>query len=293
MRKTSIMIALALALVTVLSIIPATAALLEEPISDYDDYGYYAYFDFENYGAASSHLEYFRGEDYPGGTVTKNADGKKSDPFGFLMNGQGNSNGSGKVTTVDGNTYYTYTQNATDSNYDALAVFAFQSNIKGKNYIIGDAAELSFKFRMSETQTMEEGKTTPVIHIRRGSKSSNSAHILADGKGNLYARINGSNKLVYTNSGDGKFMDIVFTWYDVSNTYTLSVNGKTVVEGIPLDVDYRNGDYVAKTFDDDFFLASKTLIGTSLGNDRALELFRGTNGCKFVFDIDDIKLKRA
>lgn len=293
MKKTSIMIALALALVTVLSVIPATAALLEEPISDYDDYGYYAYFDFENYGAASSHNKYFRGEYYEGGTVTKNADGKESDPFGFLMNGQGNSNGSGKVTTVDGNTYYTYTQNATDSNYDALAVFAFQSSINGKNYIIGDAAELSFKFRMSETQTMAEGKTTPVIHIRRGSKSSNSAHILADGKGNLYARINGSNKLVYTNSGDGKFMDIVFTWYDVSNTYTLSVNGKKVVEGIPLDVDYRNGDYVAKTFDDDFFLASKTLIGTSLGNDRALELFRGTNGCKFVFDIDDIKLKRA
>ena len=44
---------------TLVSVMPAQAySTMGEPFSNYDKYGYYAYYDFENYNDAANHFEY-------------------------------------------------------------------------------------------------------------------------------------------------------------------------------------------------------------------------------------------
>ena len=290
MKKLSVLMVAAMLLVSIISVLPVSASeSWSEAEANYDDYGYYAYFDFENFGNASHHLRYMRGAYYTDSVTALNADGKACDPFDYLSNTSGNASGTGSLKTEEnGNKYLSYKQNSTNTNYDAIAVFTIQSSANDANNIIGDAAELSFRFRMQESQDMAESETMPLVHVRRGDKASNTAYVKVDIYGNIYAYIDHAYKLVYTNPGDGKFMDISFKWYDASNTYSLYINGKPVVEAIPMDVDYRTETYVEKAFDDEFFVASKAIVGDI----RAIELCRGVTTATFAFDIDDIMLKR-
>ena len=285
MRRSSKLLALVITIVMTASVLALAAnAILGETAQNYDDYGYYAYFDFENYGNATDHHSYMKS------ATVKNKDGKLCDPFDFLT-GLGDIVGDGKVVEEDGNTYYSFVQHDTNS-YATMAVFAMQTN-DSNNAIIGDAAEISFRFRMQADQSEDEGEKLPLLNLRRGSSAGRTNYLLTDIYGNIYAVVNGKTVKVYENSGDGKFMDISFRWYDVTNTYSLYVNGEAVVEAIPLSIDYRGGKYVSQTFNDDFSVESRKVVGTGVENYRAIELLRReTTSGNFSFDIDDIKLSR-
>lgn len=288
MKKITRLMASLLMLVTLMAVFAVvTHGATGESIVGYNGYGYYAYFDFENYGSYGDHQAYMRANGI------KNEDGKLCDPFGFVSN-LGAVAGEGTIVEEDdGNNYYSFVQ-STVTTYDHIAVFTMQSN-DSNNVIIGDAAEISFRFRMHsvDTQTAGEGSLLPVLNLRRGSAGGRANHLYTDIYGNLYAQINGASTKVYTNPGDGEFMEISFRWYDVTNTYSLYVNGEPVVEAMPLQNDYRSSTYVSQTYDDDFGVESRALIGSGAEHYRAIELFRRETTSKdFGFDIDDIKLSR-
>lgn len=289
MKKITTFITGILIIIMLVSVIPVSAEnTFDEPLDTYDDYGYYAGFDFENYGTASNHLSYMRN------SKSVNADGKRCNPFGFLMgDGIGNLWGSGTlVKESNGNHYYSFVQNQNASgDYGVMGVFAFQTNANSKNCIITEAAEISFRIRMHATQPMDNnGKKMPLIHLRRGAKGANNnyEHVSMDNAGNIYAYVNGATKQVYTNTDSTKFIDVSLIWYDATNTYSLYVNDKIVVEAVQLKNNYRDSSNVTVEFDDDFMVSS----GKLNGDIRALELCRGNN-YKFGFDIDDIELKRV
>ncbi len=289
MKKSAFLLVLVLMLAMLMQGMPIQAyGSMGEPIADYDKYGYYTYYDFENYGTASNHRAYM-------GTATvTNADGLLCDPYGFRLT-NGNLDGTGEVITEDnGNTYYRYTTKGTKSE-NSIAVFGMEAK-DGKSYIIGDAAEISFRFRMgaSDSATVTANDRVYLVFTRRNAYKD---HLMADIYGNLYARINGSEKLIYTNGdgktigGDGEFMNIAFRWYDVTNTYSVFLNGTPLVQGIPLHQNYRNPSYTTQTFNDDFEVESRAVKGT---DNRSIELIRvdDKDGSKFTFDVDDIKLSR-
>ena len=261
-----------------------------EPVDSYDKYGYYVYYDFENYGSSGNHSIYMRN------SGAKNKDGMLCNPFGFLMGSIVNTAGTGTaVKEENGNTYYSF-KSGGSVDYGSIAVLALQ-NTKDKSLIIRDAAELSFKLRLHEEQTMAEGAKLPLICARRGtSTATRVVYVFADGKGNIYANLSGSTStLVYTNPGDGKFMDIAFRWYDASNTYSLFVNGEAVAESVPLSADLRNSTHVNRTYTDDFGVELTGAVGaeTNTNNYRAIELLRReTVSEAFGYDVDDIKLTR-
>ena len=290
MKKSTLLLVLVLMLAMLMQGMPIQAyGSMGEPIADYDKYGYYTYYDFENYGTASDHRAYM-------GTATvTNADGLLCDPYGFRLT-NGKLDGTGEVITEDnGNTYYRYTTKGTKSE-NTIAVFGMEAK-DGKSYIIGDAAEISFRFRMgaSDSATVTAKDRVYLVFTRRGSAYKD--HLMADIYGNLYARINGSEKLIYTNGdgktigGNGEFMDIAFRWYDVTNTYSVFLNGTPLVQGIPLHQNYRSTSYTTHTFNDDFEVESRAVNGT---DNRSIELIRvdDKDGSKFTFDVDDIKLSR-
>lgn len=286
MRKSLKLLALVITVVMLVSALVVSAnAILGETAQNYDDYGYYAYFDFENYGSATDHHSYMKSAN------ARNKDGKLCDPFDFLT-GLGDIVGDGKtVEEENGNTYYSFVQHDTTS-YATMAVFAMQTN-DNNNAIIGDAAELSFRFRMQDEQTEGENEKLPLVNLRRGSAAGRTNYLFTDIYGNLYAVIKGKTTMVYENSGDGEFMDIAFRWYDVTNTYSLYVNGEAIVEAMPLSVDYRGANYVKQTYNDDFMVESRSVIGSGVNDYRAIELLRRENETgNFSFDIDDIKLSR-
>ena len=289
MKKTTALLAITLILAMLVSAVIPMAAdnSFGEPIEDYDDYGYYAYFDFENYGNSTHHLAYMRGE-----TIT-NADGLACDPFGFLLNEHGNVRGTRELKTEEnGNKYYSFVQSqAADGDYCAMAVFSLQSSLTSKNYNITEAVEVSFRFRMHETQPEKATGKMRLINIRRGEKASLTDHILADTDGNIYALIGGNKVKVYENTDKSQFLDISFRWYDATNTYSLYINGDPVVEAMTMGKNYRDVEYVTMTFDDDFNVEERNLVATQQGHIRAIELCRGDDK-NYGFDIDDIKLSR-
>ncbi len=296
MKKTKTLLAIILVLVTFLGSISVSAYdSVGEIIDNYDEYGRYVYFDFENYGSSSNHLVYMRNDE------STNKDGSICDPFGFV-NSSGSAPGTGKIVeekTDDGkhlNYYYSYTQKGT-SNYDTMGSFSLQT-ADGKNVAVGDAVELSFRLRLSSEQTMAASGRMGLITLRRGSKTR--CAVLADIYGNIYARGADSgttSRCVYTNGdgktvgGDGTFMDITFKWYDVTNTYSLYINGTPVVEAWPsFTDDFRDSSFVTNTFNDDFGVESRALAGTELRTIELLRVFETTD--TYSFDIDDIKIQR-
>jgi hypothetical protein len=290
MKRLSLILAIVMALVTILSVVPATAAnSFGATLDKYDDYGYYLYYDFENYGSAANHTVYM--ED----AKATNKDGKLSNPFGFNR-ADGNVYGTAALKTEEnGNKYYSFTQtHAAAGDYNVIGVFSMQSSYSAKNCLITDTAVLSFRFRMQETQPSDAaGQMMDLIHIRRGSSGANNnlPHVRTDTDGNIYACVNGSFKEVYHNPDKSKFIDISFVIYDASNTYSLYVNGALVVEAMALRNNYRDSTNVDVTFNDDFVTDSLTVKATANGHIRAIELCRA--GSKhFAFDIDDIKLSR-
>lgn len=304
MKKTAKLLAMLITFVMLVSAFAVgTSADLGEYIADYDDYGYYAYFDFQNFSTASSdtanHHTYMRDAN------AKNANGLLCDPFDFMSNGNGNDKGVGEtVTEENGNVYYHFTASGANDN-NSIAVFEMEKD--GESYIVGDAAEVSFRFRIDPTSadTATANDKLQLVITRRGSAKGNIQHLTADIYGNLYANVNGKNPCIYTNGdgktpgGDGEFMNIAFRWYDVTNTYSVFLNGEPLVEGIPLRYDYRGSSYVSQSYNDDFGVESKTVIGgstaTSSGDDRTIELIRSDfkDGKKFSFDVDDVKLLRV
>ena len=147
-----------LLLTMLVSAFPVSAEnTFDEPLDTYDDYGYYASFDFENYGSSTNHLNYMQK------STATNADGKLCDPFGFLMQ-TGNTIGTGTlVKESNGNHYYSFVQNQTATgDYGVIGIFAFQTNTSSKNCIITEAAEISFRIRMHTTQPVDNaGKRMP------------------------------------------------------------------------------------------------------------------------------------
>ena len=276
-----------LLLTMLVSAFPVSAEnTFDEPLDTYDDYGYYASFDFENYGSSTKHLNYMQN------STATNADGKLCDPFGFLMQ-TGNAIGTGTlVKESNGNHYYSFVQNQTDTgDYGVIGVFAFQTNTSAKNCIITEAAEISFRIRMHTTQPVDNaGKRMPLIHLHRGANgaNNNAEYVSIDNAGNIYAYVNGATKQVYTNTDSTKFIDVSLVWYDATNTYSLYVNDTLVVEAMQLKNNYRDASNVSVSFSDDFLVSSRALIGDL----RSMEICRG-NSTKFGFDIDDISLKRV
>ena len=293
MKKTAFILALVMLLGVFASVMPVAAEspLFDEPIDSYDDYGYYIYYDFESYTGATSQLGYMRT------TTTVNADGKLSDPFGFVDPKNGNYLGSCKLGAEGDNKFFSYTQKGIASaSYDVVGPFWFQSGIAGDSKIIADAIEFSFKLRVKDANNADitDGARLALIDPRRGSKGSNKTCVAADKYGNIYAYINSATTLtkVYTNTDTtGGFTDISFRWYDASNCYSLYVNGKPVVEAMPLAYTFRDSGYVTVTENDDFGVDSRTLVGTADANARAIDFIR-CYGTSFSFDVDDIMIKR-
>ena len=314
MKKTTALVAIILMLVMIASIIPAQAYSIigDEPIADYDKYGYYVYYDFDNMNG-TTHLNYF------GKAGSKNALDLLCDPFGFTIQGTGHSDGTAEILTDgQGNKYLHYTTKGS-RDYNALAVFKMQGS-NGKSYVLGEATEVSFSFRVgdiTDPKVTDDNRISLII-TRRGTKKGNTGVVTADKYGNIYANINGSTKMIYQNAdgktvgGDGEFIDFIFRWYDVSNTYSVYINGDPVVQAMPLPYNYRSTDYVAHSFDDDFALADRVVVG-STGNpdstgaaneDRTIEVLRydyfdsndlpaeQKTGYKFIYDVDDVKLSR-
>lgn len=286
MKKTAKFFVVLLAILMLSSAVSAFAlGEFKSEASGYDQYGYYTYFDFENY-AHSDHLAYFRGG-------SKNDNGLVCDPYGFVLTGQGNLFGTGSVVTEeDGNTYYHFVQGGNGANYAVMAVFE-TVDPNGNDVLLGDSIELSFKFRLSGEQTEAEDKKMALVNVRRNG--DNYPYLASDIYGNLYIQVsNGNYQKIYTNSGDGKFMDISFRWYDTSNTYSVFVNGEAAAESIPFFVDYRANAKVAKTYDDDFNVAGMSVVGgTAESATRTIEFIRQwNNNDAFVYDVDDIKLSR-
>ena len=77
MKKTIRLLTVLMILVVLAStvLVSALSSPIGETIAYYDDYGYYAYFDFENYGASSDHLIYMRAD------TSTNAGGLRCDPY--------------------------------------------------------------------------------------------------------------------------------------------------------------------------------------------------------------------
>ena len=272
MKKTLKLTATALVVVLLLSAMTvAVFGAIGEPTDNYDKYGYYVYYDFENYGSSANHSAYMRNSN------AKNADGSLCNPFGFMMGSIVNTAGTGTaVKDSDGNTYYSFIE-GTDVDYGSIGVLALQ-NTSDKNLLIADAAELSFKLRLHDEQTMSEGSKLPVICARRGSEmTTRTVYVFADTEGNLYVnKSGGTSTLVYTNKGDGEFMDVSFRWYDATNTFSLFVNGEAVAESVPFAADFRNSSHVLKSYNDDFGVELGKIVGAdaSTNNYRAIELLR-------------------
>ena len=282
MKKITKILSLLIVIATFVSLIPNTAtAQFAESVTNYDDYGYYIYYDFENLGGKSNHSGYFKAD------ASVNADGKLCDPF-TLVSDNTATNGTGSFVADGDNHYYSFVTSGT--NADASIMILGLTNQSPNDLIIGDAVEISFKFRMHQSLGSEQGiadtDKMSLIHLRRGGKG-HATQVSVDKNGNIYAR----NSLVYTNTNQSEFLDISLKWYDATNTYSLYVNGNTVVEA--LNVRDTSGDlrtYTTTTFDDDFTVSSIVQNNTT---DRAIEICRASNNSKkWGFDIDDIKVSR-
>ena len=282
------MVLVAVMLVTAfpLSVFAGTAfAGYHENIDNYDDYGYYLRYDFENYGSNSNHQGYVQS------TTVKNADGKLCNPFNMATIGAVNAKTAALKTETlsDGTTnkYYSLKRLGTSDNAQVL-------RFTGSTAVIGDSLEVSLRLRIHEglNQTDDgigESSYFPVVNTRRGDKS-NSTAVWADKDGKIYAYKTGAKTLVYTPDEESRseFTDIRFVWYDVSNTYTLYVNGEVCMEAMALPSDYR--DFVTQTYDSTFMVDTRVQNNTDL---RTLELCRSasSNGEKWGYDIDDIVVK--
>lgn len=149
-------------------------AEMGEPIADYDNYGYYVAYDFENYVSGAHHYSYIKNKD------SKNADGLLCDPYGFVLS-NGTESGSGvAVKEDDGNVFYRHTTNG-KSDYNALAVIGL-NDANGKSYIIGDAVEVSFRFRPDKSSTT----TAMITLVNTRRNSGNMGQLKADIYGNLH-----------------------------------------------------------------------------------------------------------
>ena len=138
MKKTAKFLGILLAILMVASTISAFAfGEFKSEAEIYEEYGYYTYFDFENYSHAN-HLAYFR-------SSSTNADKRLCDPAGFVLTSQGNIFGTGTLVTEGDNSYYHFVQGGTGANYAVMAVFDTIDK-DGKDVLLGDAIELSFKF---------------------------------------------------------------------------------------------------------------------------------------------------
>ena len=272
-------------LISALSVI--SFAETGKPTADYDNYGYYVAYDFENYVSGAHHYSYIKNRD------SKNANGLLCDPYSFVLHTSGTESGSGvAVKDENGNTFYRHTTNG-KADYNALAVLGL-TDANGKSYIIGDAVEVSFRFRPDPSSTT----TAKIALVNTRRNGGNMGHLKADIYGNLYAPVNGAdNTLIYKNGdgktvgGTGKFMDIKFVWYDVTNTFSVFVDGKPIVEAMPLWNNYRSTDYVTHVFDDDFRVAERK--DKTVGRSLELLRFDETNtDVKFVYDVDDVVVKR-
>ena len=98
------LVTLILLLSTVSALCFSASALEAEKPDGYDEYGYYAKFDFEEYEMFANeenyHLAYMRA------STAKNADGKLCDPFDYMSN-WGAVDGIGAIVEeTSGNHYY-------------------------------------------------------------------------------------------------------------------------------------------------------------------------------------------
>ena len=142
MRKTTKILAFLGVIATVISLLTSIiSAEFAEKAADYDDYGYYIYYDFEEYGSSSNHSAYFKN------AASVNADGKLCDPFGNV-NSSTVTNGTGRFVADGNNHYYSFVTDGTSSS-SSIIILGLTKDNPG-DLIIGDAVEISFKFRMHE-----------------------------------------------------------------------------------------------------------------------------------------------
>lgn len=283
MKKVTKILAILVVLAAFVSLLPmSVSAQLGESVEGYDSYGYYVYYDFEEYGSSSDHAEYFKNDS------SVNADGGLCDPFGS-MNDNTAADGTGTLVADGDNHYYSFVAGGTSGD-SSIAILRLTDKTPG-DLIIGDAVEISFKFRMHEglgtQQNIADTDKMSLIHLRRGGKG-HGTQLYVDKYGNLYDR----NGIVYTNTDQSKFLDISYRWYDASNTFSLYVNGKAVVEALPVRDDKTTEfrTYTTTTFDDDFTVSSIVQNNTT---DRAIEICRASaNNKLWGFDLDDVKLSR-
>ncbi len=299
MKKIAVFLALVLTLVMLVSAITVGAySSIGEVTDGYGEYGYYVCFDFENFDSDKhkGSLDYLRD------TNVKTAEGTLCDPFGLVMQGgTGSQSAKGSIQTDEnGNKYFRNVQPGVTKNI--FGAFAVQTK-NGANILVGDSVELNFKFRMVNDGVMAAKDRFRLINLHRAGSDIASRIVEADIYGNLYVyglNINGATSYakVYTNPGDGKFMDISFRWYDVTNTYSLYVNGEPVAEGLQVRGNLRSSSYVNTEYNDDFGVADRSVAGASASgnttdaNSAIILGYAAGSTYKFTYDIDDVRLSR-
>ena len=270
-----------------------------ETVENYDDYGYYVKYDFENYGSNAHHKTYMQS------TTVTNADGKLCNPFNMVdVNAvDGSSYGVKTETLSDGtkNKYYSLKRTGTNDNAQIIRFNGMDEN--GVMLSIGDTIEISLRLRVHEGLNETDDKIAEstylnVINLRRGNKGSGTV-VWTNRAGQIYAYKTGSKTLVYTPTEKSRdeFVDIRFIWYDISNTYTLYINGEIYAEAMALPADYSS--YVTQTYDSNFMVESRiqstdTYLNGNLDK-RQIEILRSANknGEKWGFDVDDVIVKRS
>lgn len=262
-----------LVLIAVSQLFAATVCASKAITAEYGDY-YYNY-DFENYesGGFATFAEYFHSTE----VTTKD---------GLICNAYGdttfNSTPGGETVVItdeeSGNKYLRVTFNKSGTGNRRIGSFPLGTEI------IGNAVAIDFKFRANGTDTDTDKMN--LIQLRRGTNSGNYL-IQVDGCGNIYMLNTSISKStpIYTQQGD-EFMDISLRWYDVTNSISLYINGKTVLESVDLSADLR-ADTVIKTWNDSFIAEKYELNNTTMAS---VQLCSNNQSYSWSFDMDDLRI---
>ena len=231
----------------------------------------------------------------------KNASDPNSNPYN--MNAGGALSGVIKSHGEDLGNYYSvgYT-----SGYQEVTFFLVDGET---NYSIANGIDISFKLRwVGQAQTLASTAEMNLLLYRRAKTSGRYdipmliARVDAE-KDNLVilaARKNGTKteyveiyRIAKASETNNSFTSFNVVYHDVTNSYSVYINGTPYVEGATCVVDPRGADTVTTTYDADF-APTRTQVSGADSSIESLRLFSirsGNERNQFNIDVDDLVIK--
>ena len=250
---------------------------------------YYYRYNFDSAKAGSDHSGY----------ISKVGE-SDSNPYGFSLDGSV----IGRVEAHEDGSGNYYAARYTNSGWRGMRFSLVKDNV---DYTIANGLDINFRFRWVGTGVVSDGANFAFVGVRRAKASSRydfsmlSAYV-DQTTGELVIKANSSDSKSYEiyripkmSETNKDFTEFRVVYQDVTNTYSVYINGKVYVESLRCPQNPRATDAVTTTYDADFFATRTPVAGAS--DKWSLQLFRidqsGDKQFNYHFDVDDIIIKEG